>query len=179
MNRKLRKAFYAQTKGIDHRQLVGPACAFVLANAQHPLSEQERDFEQVVLDEVQLDDLYHGGLSGRLVGDDLLPGGVLGIDPHDWNDPDWRRQFVYMTPTPMKAAAYARRVQGSVYRVEPQGPVGLDLVDLRVLSLILGAEGMKPWVRTLGQGEVLRLLSKTLPFSLVCERATVLEVLHG
>ena len=179
MNRKLRKAFYARTKGIRTQDLVGPACEFVLAHAQHPLSQQERDLEQAVLAAVQVGDLYHGGLSGRSVGEDLLPGGVLGINPHDWNDPDWRRQFVYMTPTPMKAAAYARRVQGSVYRVAPQGPVGLDLVDLRVLSLILESEGMKPWLRTLGRGEVFKLLSKSLPFALVCERATVLEVLHG
>lgn len=177
MNKLLRSAFYEKTKDFAPRTIVGAAFLCVFEEKQP--TQKERLFEAEILKRVESADYFHGGLQGREVGDELLPSGSLGIDPHGWNDPDWRRQYVYFTANKGKAKVYSDRLNGAVYRVAPVGPVGLDIIDLRALLLAFSAPKIKRMNRKIGRDKTLAWLAGCLPLGYVCERATVLEVVHG
>lgn len=96
--------------------------------------------------------LYHGGLAGRRVGDQILPPAITKTRP------DWHRnaQRVFVSTEYQKAVCYAvgrplmlgREEVGKVYRVQPHGPLTVDPEDY-----------------------------STPPFAYYCESARVLEVI--
>lgn len=178
MNRKQRKAFYAQTKNHSLREVMATAHSVVLKNYQHPATSYELEVEAEVLDGFDWSaPVFHGGLSGRRVGDLLLPGNKTGCDPHAWGDPEWRRDSVYCTPAFDNAQWYANKIEGEVYRVQLNGKIGLDIADIRILILLLESPQMRKYSRQFGSFSIREFFFSEGKFSLICESATVLEVL--
>jgi hypothetical protein len=118
---------------------------------------------------------FHGGMTGRAVGNMLLPPRVTGADPRCEGDvAPIKAGFVYVTWSPEMAAWYAERnraagTQSEVYRVEPQGTPKLDPELLRMAILhSFDREKLSPpemWQRYL--------------YSFTCESAKVVEVLKA
>ena len=182
ITREMRREFYSITRQFSLLRLMDYAFKGCKLH-QFPFSEFERVFEEGIvarLNDGRAVDFFHGGLEGRSVGDLLLPGTVTNEAPHEWLDPDWRRRWVYFTPMFEKARAYAADCDGVVYRVCPNGPIGIAPGDCRAIQLIVGSPQYKRAVRTLVAGGYPedQILENILDYaSCTAATATVLEVL--
>ncbi|MZR15043.1 hypothetical protein GQE99_18645 [Maritimibacter sp. DP07] len=180
MNRKQRRVLYRKTSKLSFQQMV-PAVRRVIERYEETgLSEREVQIEQQMLASLEGDaPLFHGGLRGREVGDLLLPGGTTGQNPHGFQDADFRRQSVYVTPVIEDAEKFAEGCAGSLYRVQPKGEVGIDLRCVRTVAILLGSPQMARETREFGS--VFRddfVASYANKAALTCPSATVLEVVE-
>ena len=174
--RNFRQAFYTKTARASLDGLVKIAAAYC-RRASWPLSDWERQIEAKALGyHRNREPMFHGGVAGLSVGERLLPGAMTGIDPHAFNDPDWKRSHVYATPTRSKAEIYADHIGGALYRVALEGSIGLDIMDVRALSLISGSPQFKRWERLVGKRAQATLIA-SMPVTLTCDSAMILEVL--
>lgn len=119
-------------------------------------------------------EMFHGGIAGLSVGDTLLPGLTTGSD--NFGDPAWKRDFVYASRKRSVADYYANLIQGSVYRVKLNGEIGLDMKDLRILSLLLTSPQMKQAKKEFGEAFYHDYIG-WFQAAFIARSATILEVL--
>lgn len=132
-----------------------------------PATEAETAMSQEIAARLlaQVGDWFHGGTPGMTSGDWLMPSSITG---NAGGGGLLRQAYVYVTSRADTAAIYAaRRPGGVIYRVEPEAPLAVDLIDLRAAMLLrreLKAEGLG--------------LDGCAYCAFTCPRARVLEVIQ-
>lgn len=169
MNRRDRRKLLSELLSlpIPMREAYWCAAALAWKHWDGPATSSER---RIMRDSVERLDTnaewWHGGMPGRTAGDFLLPANLTGSDPRG-DATRARLGHVFFTGNRNAAAWYADACGGHLYRVEPIGDVGVDLLALRAIHIVR----LRPdWRR-----ETDKVFTGFDSFT--CSRARVLEVL--
>tara|TARA_R110002051_G_C8765357_1_gene502447 strand:- start:3027 stop:3539 length:513 start_codon:yes stop_codon:yes gene_type:complete len=106
-----------------------------------PMTDEEQAFSDAAVEKLGDFIWFHGGLSGRKVGDLLLPASETGSDPRGQNTatPD-RTTHVYMSQNQKEASKFARWAEGDLYSIDPIGVIEIDPTWLR-LAMVMCVRG--------------------------------------
>lgn len=179
MNRSFRRAFTAETKHLTQQQFMDVVKITVENIFDLPLSGSERLISDQTIKDLDGFQFYHGGLSGRAVGDVLLPSLLTGQDPRNNGAAVANRSaHVFATVNLDIARTYARDAKGSVYLVKPQNIVEVDENDLRRLVLIADNRAFRDKHKISSSRHARKILIEGYPIAIKCRSALVLEVLE-
>lgn len=105
----------------------------------HPLTQGERAFAGKLVACLQTRFWLHGGAAGLEVGELILPASETGATPMHPHREDYERGAVYFTHglNDQIALAFADRVNGTVYEIEPLGEPLPDPKEFRAFLHVL------------------------------------------
>lgn len=170
MNTQTQRQLLSATKGMPLPDCIVFLVEYFWNQHREPLTDSEMEERGAYLKSEHFPHWYHGGLSGREVGEELLPSRITGHDPFGYQDQLFQRQeFVWVSPYLHQASSYARFIptgRGSVYRVQPSQDLSISRSTWRMVNVLWSdAEFRKTYTGP-----------KSLYYEFCCSKAEVLEV---
>ncbi|AZQ66934.1 hypothetical protein EF888_07145 [Silicimonas algicola] len=139
LNRQQRRAVKSLSRGKSLGETYVLAQAAVNLSLGAPMMPEEAERAEAIARHHLGRSWFHGGPSGFCEGFTLLPAGQTGANPrrHVRGHAEDRRRWVFIASDYETAAKYAARIGGTVYEVEPVGPVYADLEEFRSALMVV------------------------------------------